>query len=174
MNRVTGSFGRALKTRRISAHLSRLKLGRLAGLSEATIKFLETGRIDKPSMKTLLKLLRTSELGLTLSELPEPIARSVVPYLRLDSPPTENKDAGVETISLRAAAIGASIGTIERVLVMMESHPTTNLRDWLSNELIFLRGRRDALLGPDAFGGDESVAPALLPSQSGAVPSAPR
>ena len=154
MTRVVGSFGTALKTRRISAHLSRLKLGRLAGLSEATIKFLETGRIDKPSMRTLLKLLRTSELGLTLSELPEPIARSVVPYLRLDSPQPECKDAGVETISLRAAAIGASIGTIERIVAMLESHPTTNIRDWLFSELVFLRGRRDALLGPDAFGGD--------------------
>ena len=163
MNRVVGSFGRALRMRRISAHLSRLKLGRLAGLSEATIKILETGRIDKPSMRTLLKLLRTSELGLTLSELPEPIARSVVPYLRLDSPQPESKDPGVETVSLRAAAIGASIGTIERVLVMMESHPTTNLRDWLSSELVFLRGRRDALLGPDAFGGDGPAAPAPQP-----------
>ena len=164
MNRVVGSFGRALKTRRISAQLSRLKLGQLAGLSEATIKFLETGRIDKPSMKTLLKLLRTSDLGLTLSELPEPLARSVVPYLRLDAPQTENTGTGVENISLRAAAIGASIGTLERVLSMMESHPITNLRDWLSNELVFLRGRRDALLGPGAFGGDGPAAPDHYPT----------
>lgn len=164
MTRVVGSFGRALKTRRISAQLSRLKLGQLTGLSEATIKFLETGRIDKPSMRTLLKLLRTSELGLTLTDLPEPLARSVVPYLRLDFPQPETKDAGVENISLRAAAIGASIGTIERVLAMLESHPTTNLRDWLSSELVFLRGRRDALLGPDAFGGDGPAAPDHYPT----------
>jgi transcriptional regulator with XRE-family HTH domain len=175
MTRVVGSFGTALRTRRISAQLSRLKLGQLAGLSEATIKFLETGRIDKPSMRTLLKLLRTSELGLTLSELPEPLARSVMPYLRLDSSQTESKDAGVDTISLRAAAIGASIGTIERVLVKMESHPTTNLRDWLSIELVFLRGRRDALFGPDSFGGeDQSLPPLTLPNHSGAVPAASR
>ena len=164
MTRVVGSFGRALKTRRISANLSRLKLGRLAGISEATIKFLETGRIDKPSMRTLLKLLRTSELGLTLNELPEPLARSVVPYLRLDSPKNETEDAGVETISLRAAAIGASIGTIERVLAVLESHPSTNLRDWLSSELVFLRGRRDALLGPDSFCGDGPEAPDHYPT----------
>jgi len=75
--------------RRVGAELSRAKLASLAGLSEATIKFLETGRIDKPSMRTLLKLLRTAELGLTLTDLPEPLARSVVPYLRLDSPQPE-------------------------------------------------------------------------------------
>ena len=155
-----GSFGVTLKTRRISAQLSRCMLGHLAGLSEATIKFLETGRVDNPSITTLLKLLRTSELGLTLSELPEPMARAVVPYLRLDFPQIENMGTGVETFSLRAAAIGASIGTIERVLLMLESHPTINLRDWLSSELILLRGRQNALLGPDAFCGERPTAPA--------------
>ena len=154
----SGNFGIALKTRRISAHLSRFKLGHLAGLSGATIKFLETGRVDTPSITTLLKLLRTSELGLTLRDLPEPIARAVVPYLRLDSPQIENKDAGVESLSLRAAAIGASIGTIERVLAMLESHPTINLWDWLSSELILLRDRQDALLGPDSFCGERPTA----------------
>lgn len=117
-----------------------------------------TGRVDNPSITTLLKLLRTSELGLTLSELPEPMARAVVPYLRLDFPQIENMGTGVETFSLRAAAIGASIGTIERVLLMLESHPTINLRDWLSSELILLRGRQNALLGPDSFCGERPTA----------------
>jgi len=72
-------------------------------------------------------------------------------------------DAGLETISLRGAAIGVSIGIIERVLEMMESHPTTNLRDWLSDQLVFLLGRGDALIGPDAFDRDEPAAPDLPP-----------
>lgn len=73
-------FGKLLKDRRLSARLSRAALGKKTGLSEATIKFIETAR-TRPTRGTLLRLMAVEELQLTwadlaiLRELPLPIER---------------------------------------------------------------------------------------------------
>lgn len=64
-------FGEQLRIRRVVAGLSRVKLGRLAGLSECTIKLLEKGK-SQPTEKTLLRLLGTKKLRLLLTDLSEP------------------------------------------------------------------------------------------------------
>ena len=49
-------FGKLLKDRRLQARLSRAALGKKTGLSEATIKFIETAR-TRPTRGTLLRLM---------------------------------------------------------------------------------------------------------------------
>jgi transcriptional regulator with XRE-family HTH domain len=77
-------FGKLLKDRRLQARLSRAALGKKTGLSEATIKFIETAR-TRPTRGTLLRLMAVEELQLTwadlaiLRELPLPIERSTTP-----------------------------------------------------------------------------------------------
>lgn len=78
---MTGPLGERLRVKRVVAGLSRLVLARLAGLSEATIKFLEKGK-TRPTERTLLRLLRTKELGLCLTDLPEPDWRRMQKYFR--------------------------------------------------------------------------------------------
>ena len=62
------TLGVLLRQRRTLAKLSRARLARLAGLSEATIKFIE---FDKhcPTKQTRLKLLAISDLSLSTDEL---------------------------------------------------------------------------------------------------------
>ena len=62
------TLGVLLRQRRTLAKLSRARLARLAGLSEATIKFIE---FDKhcPRTQTRLKLLAISDLSLSTAEL---------------------------------------------------------------------------------------------------------
>ncbi len=67
---MTESLGERLRMKRVVAGLSRLALARLAGLSEATIKFIEKGRTKTPSEDSLLRLLRTKELRLCMTDLP--------------------------------------------------------------------------------------------------------
>jgi transcriptional regulator with XRE-family HTH domain len=62
-------FGVLLRDRRDAAGFSRLKLARLAKLSDSTVKFTETAR-HPPSRKTLVRLLAVPELGLTWENLP--------------------------------------------------------------------------------------------------------
>lgn len=62
-------FGRLLRDRRNAAGFSRLQLARKANLSDATIKFTETGR-HPPSRATLIRLLAVVELGLTWDDVP--------------------------------------------------------------------------------------------------------
>ena len=50
---MTASLSKQLKFRRITAGLSRQKLADLSGLSDCTIKFIETGRTN-PKASTLL------------------------------------------------------------------------------------------------------------------------
>lgn len=74
-------FGKLLKDRRLQARLSRAALGKKTGLSEATIKFIETAR-TRATRGTLLRLMAVDELQLTwadlaiLRELPLPIERA--------------------------------------------------------------------------------------------------
>ncbi len=57
------AWGRMLRQRRKAANLSRLELARLAGISESTIKNLETGR-RPPTAMVLARLMAVVELGL--------------------------------------------------------------------------------------------------------------
>ena len=62
-------FARRLVARRFASRLSRQSLARLTQLSEATIKFVETGR-TKPTVRTIAYLLLVPELELTLEDVP--------------------------------------------------------------------------------------------------------
>ena len=61
-------LGLLLRDRRESAGLSRKSLGRLAKLSDATVKFVETG-LHAPSRATCLRLLSVAALDLQWSDL---------------------------------------------------------------------------------------------------------
>lgn len=63
------AFARLLRLRRESAGLSRRRLAKLAHLSEATIKLLETAQ-TKPTRSTLLRLLLVEVLRLSPADLP--------------------------------------------------------------------------------------------------------
>lgn len=84
-------LGRLLRDRREKAGLSRKALGRLAKLSDATVKFIETA-LHAPSRATCLRLLSVAALELTWSDLapfagappaPDP-STSEPPVFRLD------------------------------------------------------------------------------------------
>ncbi len=61
-------FGNLLKDRRNKAHLSRRELGTLAGVSDATIKFIETAR-HPPSRGTCQRLVAVGALKLTWADV---------------------------------------------------------------------------------------------------------
>ena len=62
-------FGLLLRDKRTAAGLGRLQLARKAKLSEATIKFTETGR-HPASRATLFRLIAVAELGLSWADVP--------------------------------------------------------------------------------------------------------
>lgn len=64
----SGEFGTLLRERRDRAGLSRDKLARLCGLSEALIKYLETGRRRTVSTGSAHRLIGVPALGLTLQD----------------------------------------------------------------------------------------------------------
>ena len=64
----SGEFGALLRERRDRAGLSRDKLARLCGLSEALIKYLETGRRRTVSTSSAHRLIGVPALGLTLQD----------------------------------------------------------------------------------------------------------
>jgi transcriptional regulator with XRE-family HTH domain len=66
---------RLLACRTISG-LSRQRLGDAAKLSEATIKFLEKGRM-KPSARTVLRLMNVPSLGLVTDDLPVALRETI-------------------------------------------------------------------------------------------------
>lgn len=61
-------FGKLLKDRRNKAQLSRVKLGTLARVSDATIKFIETAR-HPPSRATCQRLVAVGALRLTWADV---------------------------------------------------------------------------------------------------------
>ena len=83
-------LGQLLRDRRRRAGLSRIALARLAQLSDATVKFVETGR-HPPSRTTCLRLLGVSELNLQWQDLAlfagEPPEQSLPVAEALASPP---------------------------------------------------------------------------------------
>lgn len=62
-------FGRLVRDKRNAAGFSRVKLARIAKLSDATIKFLETAR-HPPSRATLIRLIGVAELKLGWADVP--------------------------------------------------------------------------------------------------------
>jgi transcriptional regulator with XRE-family HTH domain len=62
-------FGQLLRDRRDAAGLSRVALGRLARMSDATIKLTESAR-QPPSRATLLRLIGVPALRLTWDDVP--------------------------------------------------------------------------------------------------------
>lgn len=63
------AFGLLLRDKRNAAGFSRVQLARKAKLSDATIKFLETGK-HPPSRATLIRLIGVAELKLTWADAP--------------------------------------------------------------------------------------------------------
>ena len=61
---MSTDFGQLLRSRREAARLTRKALALKAGLSSATIKFLETGRLTHTSRKTAVRLIQVVELSL--------------------------------------------------------------------------------------------------------------
>ena len=64
----SGDFGTLLRERRERAGLSRDKLARLCGLSDALIKYLETGRRRTVSTGSAHRLIGVPALSLTLQD----------------------------------------------------------------------------------------------------------
>lgn len=62
------AFGAALKARREAAGLSRAALGKLAGVSDSLIKYLERGTRQTVSRGSAHRLAGGRELGLTLDD----------------------------------------------------------------------------------------------------------
>jgi transcriptional regulator with XRE-family HTH domain len=83
------SFGQALRIRREAVGLSRKELAHASGVSEATIKFVETERC-RPSKKTLLRLLQLPILGFQTSGSVPAHLRSQDPFAPqvYEAPPT--------------------------------------------------------------------------------------
>lgn len=71
-------FGELLRARRNAAALSRVELGKLARLSDATIKFLETAK-HPPSRSTLIRLVGVEQLRLSWEEVAEFLPGLVLP-----------------------------------------------------------------------------------------------
>ncbi len=68
---MTEPLGERLRVEASRCRLVSVGLAKRAGLSECTIKLIEKGK-TQPRESTLLRLLTTKELGLQLSDLPEP------------------------------------------------------------------------------------------------------
>lgn len=62
-------FGKLLRAKRNAAGFSRVQLARLAKLSDATIKFIETAH-NPPSVATLIRLIRVAALDLSWADVP--------------------------------------------------------------------------------------------------------
>lgn len=73
-------FAVQLKTARLAAQFSRAELAKRAGLSDATIKFLETCRV-RPTTNSVSALLSVPELGLPLDAMPTFLRDAVAPIL---------------------------------------------------------------------------------------------
>ena len=82
-----------LRDRRESAGLSRKALGRLAKLSDSTVKFVETG-LHPPSRATLIRLIDVPELKLTWADAP---GHPPPPAVRSEPPTTPDERPWLHT-----------------------------------------------------------------------------
>lgn len=77
-------FGQHLRRQREAARLTRSALALKAGLSSATIKFLETGRLAHTSKATAVRLIQVAELSLSWADFEGVVkARNVPSITRL-------------------------------------------------------------------------------------------
>ncbi len=121
------SFGTLLRFRREEAHLSRATLAKLAKLSEATIKFIETDRTT-PSRMTLLALRSVAALGLQDEEMPTEFRESHRNLLR-------QKD------SVRRVLDRQYLSTE----LMIRESVLTEILEYVCAQLIRLKQRKDEL-----------------------------
>ena len=78
---MSTDFGQLLRSRREAARLTRKSLASKAGLSSATIKFLETGRLTHTSKKTAVRLIQVAELSLGWDDFEGVVKTPNVPSL---------------------------------------------------------------------------------------------
>ena len=74
-------FGQHLRRKREAARLTRSALALKAGLSSATIKFLETGRLAHTSKATAVRLIQVAELSLSWADFEGVVKARNVPSL---------------------------------------------------------------------------------------------
>ena len=135
------AFGKRLKRNRQAAGLSRYRLARLSGLSEATIKKVERGQVA--SERTLLDLYSVHELGWRRGDFPVSVdhkylyefQRYQLRYLILRS--SENayhkvlKWAGIQTQTAEIRALDEwakqKLRVVEDQLHLLGQKPTTLL-----------------------------------------------
>jgi transcriptional regulator with XRE-family HTH domain len=134
-------FGKLLRSRREAAGLSRSRVARLAGLSEATLKKLERGQMA--SERTLLDLYSVHELGWRKGDFPvsvdhkflDEFQRFQLRYLVLRS--SEHafhevlKWAGIQTQTAEIRALDEwakqRLSVVEDQLHLLREKPTTQL-----------------------------------------------
>lgn len=78
---MSTDFGQLLRSRREAARLTRKALATKAGLSSATIKFLETGRLTHTSKATAVRLIQVVELSLGWADFEGVVKARNVPSL---------------------------------------------------------------------------------------------
>ena len=78
---MSTDFGQLLRSRREAARLTRKSLASKAGLSSATIKFLETGRLTHTTRKTAVRLIQVVELSLGWDDFEGVVKTRNVPSL---------------------------------------------------------------------------------------------
>jgi len=135
------AFGKRLKRNRQAAGLSRYRLARLSGLSEATIKKVERGQVA--SERTLLDLYSVHELGWRRGDFPvsvdhkslDEFQRYQLRYLILRSSESAYhnvlKWAGIQTQTAEIRALDEwakqKLGIVEDQLRLLGEKPRTQL-----------------------------------------------
>ena len=134
------SFGTLLRYRREEAHLSRATLAKLAKLSEATIKFIETDRTT-PSRMTLLALHSVAALGLLDEEMPPEFRESRRNMLRQQDTLRRVLDRQYQSTEL-----------------MIRESVLTEILEYVCAQLFRLKQRKDELT-PELPATDSAEAP---------------
>ncbi len=149
------SFGTLLRYRREEAYLSRATLAKLAKLSEATIKFIETDRTT-PSRMTLLALQSVAALGLKDEEMPLEFRQSRRNMLRQED-------------SLRRVLDRQYLSTE----LMIRESVLTEIFEYVSAQLHRIKQRKDELTPEMAASADEQRGQDEEDMESSAKPSDP-
>ena len=116
-------FARRLKGSRTAARLTRLSLAKRSQVSEATIKFIETGH-TKPMVSTIAYLLQVTELELTLDDVPLSLREQVrdvldppqMPVCQATPPPTD----GLRPCSGEGRAAQLSAAALSAIVFLLQ------------------------------------------------------
>ncbi len=129
------AFGKRLKRNRQAAGLSRYRLARLSGLSEATIKKVERGQVA--SERTLLDLYSVHELGWRRGDFPVSVDHKHLDEFQRFQLRSENayhevlKWAGIQTQTAEIRALDEwakqKLSVVEDQLHLLGEKPTTLL-----------------------------------------------